>query len=72
MNVNMSKGGSEVSNYRTPKCSHLIGNTGSNEVNRDQGDQIGRIFAQWVDVYFGQLLQNYRSIPQIWATLLYG
>jgi hypothetical protein len=34
-----------------------------------QGDQIGRIFAQWVNVYFGQLLKNYRSVPQIWATL---
>jgi hypothetical protein len=30
-----------------------------------QGDQIGRIFAQWVIVYFGQLLENYRSIPHV-------
>jgi hypothetical protein len=44
----------------------LIGICGS------PGDQIGRIFARWVIVYFGQLLENYRGIPNVWATLLYG
>jgi hypothetical protein len=28
---------------------------------RDQGDRIGRVFAQWAIVYFGQLFENYRS-----------
>jgi hypothetical protein len=32
-----------------------------------QGDQIGRISTQWVIVYFGQLLENYRSTPYIRA-----
>jgi hypothetical protein len=27
----------------------------------DQSDQTGRIFAHWKIVYFGQLLENYRS-----------
>jgi hypothetical protein len=35
----------------------------------EQGDQI---FAQWVIVYFGKLLENYRSISNIWATLFRG
>jgi hypothetical protein len=26
--------------------------------SKAQGDQIGRIFSQWVIVYFGQLLEN--------------
>jgi hypothetical protein len=38
----------------------------------EQGDQIGRIFAQWVIVYFGKLLENCRSISNIWATLFRG
>jgi hypothetical protein len=36
-----------------------------------QGDQIGRIFAQWANVYFGQLLQIYRSIQHILAPLFH-
>jgi hypothetical protein len=36
---------------------------------REQGDQIGRIFAQWVIVYFGQFYKDYRSNPNFWATL---
>jgi hypothetical protein len=28
----------------------------------EQGDQIGRIFAQWVIVYFRQLLENNGSV----------
>jgi hypothetical protein len=35
---------------------------------RDQGDQIGRKFAQWVIAYFWQLCENYKSIPHILAT----
>jgi hypothetical protein len=33
-----------------------------------QGDQIGRIFAPWVIVYFGQFFENYRSSPHFWST----
>jgi hypothetical protein len=25
----------------------------------EQGDQIGRMFAQWVIAYFGQVLENF-------------
>jgi hypothetical protein len=31
-------------------------------------DQIGRIFAQSVTDYFGQLIENYRKIPHFRAT----
>jgi hypothetical protein len=31
----------------------------------EQGDQIVRIFAQWVIVYFGQFPENYASTPPI-------
>jgi hypothetical protein len=34
-----------------------------------QGDKIGRIFAQWVFVCFGQLHENCRSSPHFWDTL---
>jgi hypothetical protein len=34
----------------------------------EQGDQIGRIFAQWVVVFFGQLLKIYKNSPQFWST----
>jgi hypothetical protein len=30
----------------------------------NQGDQIGRIFAQLLIVYFGQFSENYKSYPQ--------
>jgi hypothetical protein len=33
----------------------------------NQGDQIGRIFAHWALVVFGQLFENYRSSPYFWA-----
>jgi hypothetical protein len=33
-----------------------------------QGDQIGRIFAHWAIVFFGQLNENYRSSANSWAT----
>jgi hypothetical protein len=39
---------------------------------RSQGDQIGRIFAHWVIFFFGQFFENYRSSPNIWATLFNG
>jgi hypothetical protein len=34
----------------------------------DQGDQIGRIFAQWAIVYFGQWFENYIQSANFWAT----
>jgi hypothetical protein len=37
-----------------------------------QGDQIGRFFAQCVNVCFGQLHENYRNSPHFWATLFNG
>jgi hypothetical protein len=33
-----------------------------------QGDQIGRIFALLVIVYFGQLIENYVNSPHFGAT----
>jgi hypothetical protein len=33
-----------------------------------QGDQIGRIFALWAIVCFGQFLKNNSNSPQFWAT----
>jgi hypothetical protein len=30
-----------------------------------QGDQIGRIFALWVFVFFGQFEENYRIRPNV-------
>jgi hypothetical protein len=41
-------------------------------IGRRQGDQIGRIFAQWVIVYFGQFLENYRSSPNFGVTFSPG
>jgi hypothetical protein len=35
---------------------------------RKQGGQIGRIFAYWAIVFFGQLFENYRSSANSWAT----
>jgi hypothetical protein len=32
---------------------------------REQGDQIERIFAVWVSVFFGQLEENYRIRPNV-------
>jgi hypothetical protein len=54
-----------------PFFAYAYGHPGSNR-NRRQGDQIVRIFAQWSIVYFGHFLENYRSIPQIWATIFSG
>jgi hypothetical protein len=41
-------------------------------VRGGQGDHIGRIFPYWMIAYFGQFLENYRSSPKLWATLLEG
>jgi hypothetical protein len=38
----------------------------------DQGDQIGRIFAQRLIVFFGQILKNNRNRPHFWATSFRG
>jgi hypothetical protein len=41
------------------------------QVAGKQGDQIGRKFAQFVTVYFGQLIENYRgTYPTFVATLV--
>jgi hypothetical protein len=29
---------------------------------------MGRVFAQWVIIYFGQWFEKYRSSAQFWAT----
>jgi hypothetical protein len=39
---------------------------------RDQGDQIGRIFAYWAIVYFGQFIENYGSSPDFCAPFSHG
>jgi hypothetical protein len=36
-----------------------------------QGDQIGRIFAFWAIVFFGQNLENYRNSANFWATFFH-
>jgi hypothetical protein len=46
----------------------LIKTTGQRKESLDQGDQIGRIFAYWTIVFFGQFLENCKSSPQIFAT----
>jgi hypothetical protein len=33
----------------------------TNILGRYQGDQVGRIFDNWAIVFFGQLLENFRS-----------
>jgi hypothetical protein len=40
--------------------------------NPEQGDQIGRIFVNWANVYFGQFFENYRIIPHFWTTFFTG
>jgi hypothetical protein len=37
-----------------------------------QGDQIGRIFAYWAIVFFGQFFENYRRGTNSWATFFHG
>jgi hypothetical protein len=37
-----------------------------------QGDQIGRIFALWVIVCFGQFFENYRSNPHFGIVFSHG
>jgi hypothetical protein len=49
---------------------HFVG--GRRAVHLWQGDQIGRIFAQWVIVFFGQFLENYRSITSIFGYFFHG
>jgi hypothetical protein len=39
------------------------------EDGSQQGDQIGRVFDQWMVVYFGQLL-NYTISPNVWTSFL--
>jgi hypothetical protein len=42
---------------------HNNNNTGKKPAAGKQGDQIGRIFAHWVIIYFGQFIENYSNIP---------
>jgi hypothetical protein len=37
-----------------------------------QGDQIGRIFANWVIAYFGQFDEIYANSPTLLATFFHG
>jgi hypothetical protein len=39
---------------------------------RIQCDQIGKSFTSWTIVYFGQFIENYRSLPNVKATLFHG
>jgi hypothetical protein len=36
-----------------------------------QGDQIWRILVYWAIVYFGQLLQKYRTSPNFWDSFFH-
>jgi hypothetical protein len=36
-----------------------------------EGDQIGRIFAHWAIVFFGQFFEHYRSSPNFPATFIH-
>jgi hypothetical protein len=47
----------------TAACTCFISREGQN-----QGDQIGRIFAYWVPVYFGWLSENYWSSANLLTT----
>jgi hypothetical protein len=38
----------------------------------EQGDQIGRIFALWAIVFFGQFFENFISSPNFWVTVFHG
>jgi hypothetical protein len=42
------------------------------DIHSEQGDKNGRIFADWVIVYFGQFCENYRNSPKIWANFFHG
>jgi hypothetical protein len=42
-------------------CSLLF--TASEILGANQGDQIGRIFACWASLFFGQLFEKYTSRP---------
>jgi hypothetical protein len=33
---------------------------------------IGLIFAYWANVYFGQILENYTSSPNVWAIVYHS
>jgi hypothetical protein len=45
-----------------------ISSTIANNMWRSQGDQTGRKFAQWANVYSWLFVKNYRSSPHGWAT----
>jgi hypothetical protein len=36
----------------------------------NQGDQIVRVLAYWVIIFWGQFFENYRSSTHLWASLL--
>jgi hypothetical protein len=44
----------------------------SSKADVGQGDQIGRIFAEWVIVYLWQFFENYQRIPHFLATFSYS
>jgi hypothetical protein len=46
----------------------IIINQSGHLVGSEQGDQIGRIFAQWTIVYFGQFFDNYKSGQHFYAS----
>jgi hypothetical protein len=37
-----------------------------------QSDQIGKIFSQWMIVFYGQFSENYKSGPNFGATFVHG
>jgi hypothetical protein len=43
-----------------------------NKFYRNQGDQIGRIFAHWVVVNDGNFFEYFNGSPKAWATFFNG
>jgi hypothetical protein len=61
-----------TSNTKTIGQRTLQSHTPFTPLTRDQGDQVGRIFAYWAIVYFGQFLENHRSSPNSWLICFHG
>jgi hypothetical protein len=49
-------------------CPTLFTPKNGAQLNVNQGDQIGRIFAHWAIVYFGQIFETLKSSPYFLAT----
>jgi hypothetical protein len=50
----------------------ILGRMATTKLAHNQGDQIERILAHWVIVYFGQCFENHRSSAHFWAAFFHG